>query len=135
MVIGSIALGGCIIEKHLTLEDSEDALDDGFSLKPSAFKAMVDSARRLYAGLGETTIGPCEQESVEMRFRRSIFASDAIRKGETFTQENIKIVRPGDGLAPKHWDAILGHKATQDLSAGDPLERNHVNVPIDHSEQ
>lgn len=135
MVLGAIALGGCIIEKHLTLEDSKDALDDGFSLKPSDFKEMVKCVRRLHAGLGKDTIGPCEQEKIEMRFRRSIFASQPIREGDIFTQENIKVVRPGNGLEPKHWSAVLGSKATRDLSPGDPLQQDHVNVPLECCEQ
>jgi len=135
MVLGAITLGGCIIEKHLTLEDSKDALDDGFSLKPSAFKEMVECVRRLHAGLGSDTIGPCEQEKIEMRFRRSIFASQPIREGDIFTQKNIKVVRPGNGLEPKHWDTVLGNKATRDLSPGDPLQQDHVNVPLEYCEQ
>lgn len=135
MVLGATALGGCIIEKHLTLEDSKDALDDGFSLRPSAFKEMVSCVRKLHTGLGTDRIGPCEQEKVEMRFRRSIFVSKPIREGDTFTQENIKVVRPGNGLEPKYWNTVLGSEATRDLNPGDPLQRNCLNVPLDCGEQ
>ncbi|HCR37019.1 MAG TPA: pseudaminic acid synthase [Opitutae bacterium] len=126
IVLGATALGACIIEKHLTLEDSEGAIDDGFSLQPSAFRAMANSVRMLYDGLGNDALQPTDQESIEQRFRRSIFVAQDIEAGEAFSKNNLRVVRPSDGLAPKHWKQTLGKRSKIKLKTGDPLTADAI---------
>lgn len=120
--IASVALGGSIIERHITLpEDAGQAIDSAFSLQPEAFAEMVASVRKTHAALGDGYIGPLEQERLEEGMRRSIFVSKNINEGDCISADNVRIVRPNGGLAPKHWDAVLGQKAKSHLEAGNPL--------------
>jgi len=124
--LGAVALGACVIEKHLTLSRAEGGVDCSFSLEPQEFGEMVESVKKLHAALGQPKIGPCEQEHRESRFRRSIFVSAPIAQGEYFTTDNIKIVRPADGLDPAQWESVLGKKAACDLDPGQPLRKADV---------
>ncbi|HQU08989.1 MAG: pseudaminic acid synthase [Verrucomicrobia bacterium 21-51-4] len=125
--LGAIALGACVIEKHFVLSRASGVLDSGFSLEPQELKATITLAKSLWKSLGKPVIGPSEQEAVEQRFRRSIFVSEPIQSGETLTAKNLRIVRPANGLAPKHWDAVLGKQASEPLEPGTPLQWAHIN--------
>lgn len=114
-------LGACIIEKHFVLERASGALDAEFSLEPDEFSAMVTGIRRTEEMLGEVRYGPTAREKHSHVHRRSLFVAEDVRKGETFTEVNVRSVRPGQGLAPKFLPIVLGSTATRDLKKGTPV--------------
>lgn len=118
---GAVALGCSLIEKHIVLDREAGGIDSGFSLEPHEFAEMVKSVKRLHAGMGNSELGASQQDEKQKRFRRSIFVADAIKQGDVLTHNNIKIVRPSDGLEPVHWEQLLGKKAKRDLDMGMPL--------------
>lgn len=120
--VASVALGASVIEKHFTLSRADGGVDSAFSLEPSEMKALVEETERAWLALGKVTYGPTEKEKASLKFRRSIYVSKNIKKGEELTKENLKIIRPGYGLAPKYWDVVIGKKASKDLIAGTPLK-------------
>lgn len=119
--IGAVALGACFIEKHLVLDRSEGGIDSSFSLEPDEFRKMIQETTLMHQALGRSGIGPSKQEVQEMKFRRSIFITQPISKGEVLTKENIKIVRPANGVCPSLWENILGRRSKKALKAGNPL--------------
>jgi len=90
-------------------------------MEPDEFKDMVEKVRGAEKALGEVGYDISEKEKKSRKFRRSIFITEDIKKGEEFTEDNIKIIRPGDGLKPKYYDEFIGKKANQDLKKGNPL--------------
>ena len=123
VTLGSIALGGCVVEKHFTLDRATGGVDSGFSLEPAEFARMAVAVRNLHAALGTATLGPTRQDLKQRRFRRSIFVARDIAAGEVLSTDNIKVVRPADGLDPAAWHAVLGRRARRALKAGTPLRR------------
>jgi N-acetylneuraminate synthase len=124
--VTAVALGACIIEKHLTLSRAQPGPDSAFSLEPREFKAMVDAVRIAEQALGEVRYGGTEHEDACRKFRRSLFIVKDIRRGETLTAEHVRSIRPGDGLPPKHLRDVLGRPAREDLRRGTPLAWRHV---------
>jgi len=119
--IASVALGASIIEKHLTLDRSLGGPDATFSLEPEEFKKMVKSVKEVEKALGEVSYDLTEKMKKSREFSRSLFVVKDIKTGEVFTEENIRSIRPGYGLPPKHLKDILGKRATQDIKKGRPL--------------
>ena len=119
--VAAVALGARVIEKHFTLRRADGGVDSAFSLEPEELKALVVETERAFLALGKVFYGiqPAEQKS--LMFKRSIYVSKDIKAGETFSTDNLRIIRPALGLAPKHWDNVLGKKATKDIKAGTPL--------------
>lgn len=117
----AVSLGARMVEKHVTLSRDESGPDSHFSLEPDEFQSMVESLRLVTKALGSPSYGPSDAESKNVQFRRSVFAVEDIQKGEAFTKENTRIIRPGHGLAPKHRSNLLGMKATQMIEAGTPI--------------
>lgn len=125
--IASVALGACIIEKHLTLDRSLGGPDAAFSLEPDEFKAMVKSVREVEKALGEVSYDLTEKMKKSREFSRSLFVVKDIKAGEIFTEENVRSIRPGYGLAPKYLEVILGKKAKNDIKKHTPLKWDSVN--------
>jgi sialic acid synthase SpsE len=121
VAIGAVAMGACIVEKHLTLSRKDNSPDSAFSMEPHEFKSMVDQIRILEQALGAIAYGLTDQQKESRMFRRSLFVVKDIEKAEAFTPENIRCIRPGLGLHPRHYDAIMGKKATTALTRGTPL--------------
>jgi pseudaminic acid synthase len=119
--IAAISLGACIIEKHFTLSRSAGGPDSAFSLEPEEFKAMVDAIRTTERALGEVQYEISRGELASRAFRRSLFAVKDIASGELFTHENVRSIRPGNGLAPKHLLHILGRRASKTIERGTPI--------------
>ena len=117
----AVALGACIIEKHLTLSRSLTGPDSAFSLEPADFKAMVEAVRVAEKSLGEIHFGPTDSDRSTRIFRRSLFVVQAVRQGETFSEENIRSIRPGHGLHTRHLAQIVGRRASRDIERGTPL--------------
>ncbi len=126
VALGAVALGGCVIEKHLVRSRAAGGVDAGFSLEPAEFARMAAAVRTLHAALGDGALGPGAQDRGQRRFRRSIFVARDLRAGEVFTSENLRIVRPADGLDPAHWERVLGAVARRPLRAGAPLRAGDV---------
>jgi pseudaminic acid synthase len=119
--VASVALEACIIEKHLTLDRSFGGPDAAFSLEPEEFKAMVKSVREVEKALGEVSYELTEKMKKSREFSRSLFVAKDMKTGETFTEENIRSIRPNYGLSPKYLKDILGKKSVQALKKGTPL--------------
>jgi pseudaminic acid synthase len=119
--VAAIALGACIIEKHLTLSRAIPGPDSGFSLEPHEFKAMVDAVRTAEKALGEVHFGLSEKEESLRVFRRSLFVVQDVKRGETFTAANVRSIRPGHGLHTRHLNGVLGKRAVRDIERGTPL--------------
>ncbi len=126
VALGAIALGGCVIEKHLVLDRGDGAIDAGFSLEPAEFARLVRAVRALHAALGKAVLGPSRQDRSQRRFRRSIFVSKDVIRGGKLTAGNLRIVRPADGLDPARWDSVLGRAARRALKAGHPLRETDI---------
>lgn len=119
--IAAVALGACIVEKHFTLSRSVPGPDSAFSLEPQEFKAMVGAIRVAEKALGRVRYGVSEREAKSRVFRRSLFVVKDVRAGEIFTEENVRSIRPGYGLHPRHLRQILGSRAAADVERGTPL--------------
>lgn len=126
--VAAVALGAGIVEKHLTLSRALPGPDSAFSLEPVEFKAMVDAIRVTEQALGGDQLGVGVQEAANHAFRRSLFVVQDIRAGERFTEANVRIIRPGHGLAPRHIEEVLGQTATRDLARGTPLQWEMVQI-------
>ena len=126
VAVASIALGASVVEKHFTLRRADGGPDSAFSLEPGEFRTLVEDCKRAWRALGKATydLQGCERGS--MVFRRSIYVVRDIAAGEELTRENVRSIRPGYGLAPKHLPDVLGRHATRDLKRGDPLDWNAV---------
>lgn len=125
--IAAVALGACILEKHFTFSRSVKGPDSEFSLEPTEFKATVDAVRTVERALGKASFGPTEREVASKAFRRSLFVVEDVKAGDVFTSRNVRSIRPGAGLAPKHYDEILGKHATRDIERGTPVDWSMVS--------
>jgi pseudaminic acid synthase len=125
--VAAVALGACILEKHITLSRSEPGPDSAFSLEPQEFKAMVDAVHMAEKALGEVYFGVSEKEASSRVFRRSLFVVKDIKNGEAFTAENVRSIRPGHGLHTRYLPEVLGRHAARDIERGTPLSWELVN--------
>jgi N-acetylneuraminate synthase len=121
VAIASVALGACLIEKHFTLRRADGGPDAAFSLEPDELRALVRGAKTAFEALGTGASSRSDVEAASMVFRRSIYVVSDIGSGEPFTTKNIRIIRPGYGLAPKELPRLLGRKARRDLARGTAL--------------
>ncbi len=126
-VVSAVALGAKVIEKHFTLDRALGGADSGFSLNLQEFKEMVEAVRRTEKVLGNVTY---EVNSVNRELARSLYVVEDIKKGEIFTEKNIRSIRPNYGLHTRYYPAILGKKATQDLERGTALAFEHIEGNI-----
>lgn len=117
----AVALGACIIEKHLTLSRSLPSPDTAFSLEPDEFDTMVKAIRTAEKALGEKHYELSEQEAKRRIRRRSLFVVKDVKAGEIFTEENVRSIRPGYGLHPRHLQDVLGRHSVRDIKRGTPL--------------
>ena len=121
VAIAAVALGARVIEKHFTLSRKLTGPDSAFSLEPDEFKSLVDAVRIAEVALGEIQYSRTEKEMASLVFRRSLFVVQDVQKGETLTNQNVRSIRPGHGLPPKHLSEVIGTTAARDLMAGSPL--------------
>jgi len=136
--IATTVAGGSVVEKHLTLRREDGGPDARFSIEPKEFKQMVADIRKIEKDssainevaskeeietmMGNTHYGPAsEKEEENTLFRPSIWVKKSIRKGEILSIDNIRVARPKHGLAPKHFDKVLGKKAKEDIPEATPL--------------
>jgi N-acetylneuraminate synthase len=119
--VAAVALGARVIEKHFTLRRADGGVDSDFSLEPEELKALVVETERAFLAMGNVQLNTQKAEEKSRQFKRSIYVTKDIEAGEAFTTENIRVIRPGDGLHPKFWEQVLGTKAAQDWKRGTPL--------------
>lgn len=124
--VASVALGATVIEKHFVLDRNGGGVDAAFSLEPSELSALVVESKRAWQALGQVCYGGSRAEEKSKQYRRSIYASTDIKPGEAFGPDNLKIVRPAFGLAPKHWDTVQGKQATGFIAKGTALSWEHI---------
>ncbi|CAK0762945.1 N-acetylneuraminate synthase [Gammaproteobacteria bacterium] len=120
--IAAVALGACLIEKHLTLSRAEGGVDAAFSLEPGEFRAMAEAVRTAEQALGEVQYTLTAAEERNRVFRRSLFVVRELRCGEPFTLDNVRSIRPGYGLHTRYLNKILNCPATRDIPRGTPLD-------------
>ena len=116
--ISSIALGASIIEKHVTLNRNGGGPDDSFSLEKSELEQLCKGAYTAWEALGKIDYGRKSSEQGNAKFRRSLYFIKNIQKGELITEEHVKSIRPGFGLAPKHFEEILGKEVSESIKSG-----------------
>lgn len=119
--VAAVTLGACIIEKHITLSRADPGPDSAFSLEPPEFKAMVDAVRVAEKALGQVQFGSSDKEATSRMHRRSLFVVRDVKRGEPFTAENVRSIRPGQGLHTRHLIEVLGALAARDIERGTPL--------------
>lgn len=119
--VAAVALGASVIEKHLTLSRAEGGPDSAFSLEPQEFKSMVDEIRCAESSLGQVQYGPTAHEIGTRAFRRSLFVVRDVKKGELFTLDNVRSIRPAAGLHPRYLIEIIGRPAAVSIGRGTPL--------------
>ncbi len=119
--VAAAALGAVVIEKHFTLSRAEGGVDSAFSLEPAEFKAMADSVRSAWAALGRIHYGVEPSEAGGRDYRRSLYIVADVPAGAPLTPANVRSIRPGFGMEPKHLPAVLGRRAARALKRGDPL--------------
>lgn len=125
--VTAAALGARVIEKHFCLTRDDPTPDSAFSMEPDEFRAMVDAVRDAINAVGLPRYGAVGAQKDSTVFRRSLFASADIAAGEPFTADNIRIVRPGYGLAPKHYHELLGRPASRTYAFGEPIREEELS--------
>jgi N-acetylneuraminate synthase len=121
VALAAVALGACLIEKHVTLARADGGVDSEFSLEPAELAALVADSERAWTALGGTTIGPTPAEREGLRFRRSLYVVEDVRAGDEVTAANVRSIRPAGGLAPDALDSVLGRTFARDVVKGTPL--------------
>ncbi|WP_217543371.1 pseudaminic acid synthase [Vibrio metschnikovii] len=119
--VASVALGACLIEKHVTLDRNGGGPDDSFSLEPHELQALCKDAKTAWAALGKVNYKRTEAEKGNVKFRRSLYIVKDIKAGEVLTEDHVRSIRPGFGLAPKFYDEVIGKIVKVDISRGTPL--------------
>ncbi len=119
--VTAVALGAKVIEKHFCLSRSIENPDASFSMEPAEFKQMVNDIRQAETAIGDVHYGITKQEESNVVFKRSIFCIKDIREGETFAEDNIRVIRPGYGLEPKYYEKIIGMRASCEIKCGTPI--------------
>lgn len=121
VAVGAVALGARMVEKHMTLRRSDGGVDSAFSMEPQEFKEMVDNIRIVEKALGRATYDLSEKQVREREHSRSLFIAKDMKAGEVFTPENLRSVRPADGLHTKYYEQLLGRRITRDAKLGTPM--------------
>jgi len=124
--VAAIALGACFIEKHVTLRRADGGPDSAFSLEPVELAELVKGCRTAWEALGRVNYEREESERGNEVFRRSLYVVEDVTKGERFTAKNVRSIRPGLGMAPKHLPEVLGKRATRDLKRGTALKPDMI---------
>jgi len=127
VAVASIALGATVIEKHFTLSRADGGVDSAFSMEPDEMCSLVGETKNAWQALGAVTYGPTEKEKNSLKFRRSLYITKDLKQGDVLTKDNLRVIRPGYGLAPKYYEQFLGKKVARDVKAGTPADWNILN--------
>ncbi len=121
VAVTSVALGASVIEKHFTLSRADGGVDAAFSLEPDEMAQLVRECRSAALAMGEVCYKIAEQEKKSLRFRRSLYIVEDMKAGDVITAENMRRIRPGLGLSPKYYEAVLGRRVKCDVARGTAL--------------
>ena len=119
--VASAAMGATVIQKHFTLSRGDGGVDSAFSMEPEEMQQLVIETERAWTSWSEISYGITEAEKKSLMFRRSLYISQEMKKGDVLTPESLRTIRPGLGLAPKYYDALLGKTINQDVKIGTPM--------------
>ena len=119
--VAAVALGARVIEKHFTLRRADGGVDSAFSLEPEELKSLVIESERAFLAMGQVQYGVQKAEEKSKEFKRSIYISKDLKAGEQLSMDNLKIIRPGNGLETRYLDMVLGRRLQKDVMAGTPL--------------
>lgn len=119
--VASVALGATVIEKHFTLNRADGGVDSAFSMEPDEMAQLVLETERAWQALGQVRYGPIEAEKESIQFRRSLYVVKDLKAGDVLTNENVRAIRPGLGLAPKYLEQVLGRRVSKDVMRGTAL--------------
>jgi len=126
----AVGLGASFIEKHFTLARIDGGVDSAFSLEPHELTELVNASRIAQATVGIPTFGPTKSEASVLKNRRSLYVVKGIAKGETLTPDNIRSIRPANGLKPKYFDSLIGRKVVRDINFGEPLTFEMIDANL-----
>lgn len=121
VAVAAVAHGATVIEKHFTTSRAEGGVDAVFSMEPHELKMLVEETQRAWESLGEVQYGPTEVEIASLDHRRSLYIVKDLAAGDVLTEENVRAIRPGHGLAPKYYELVLGKKVKRAVKKGTPL--------------
>ena len=124
--VAAVAMGASVIEKHFVLSREQPGPDSAFSMEPQEFRAMVDAIRVVEKALGKVSYETSAQDLKMRAFRRSLFIAEDVEEGDCFTTQNVRCVRPADGLHPRHLDEVLGKTVAKTAPKGTPLTWEHI---------
>ncbi len=119
--IAAVALGAPVVEKHFTIRRADGGVDSAFSIEPDELKNLVIESERAFLAMGQVFYGVQEAEKKSLRFKRSLYIVKDVKEGDIFTADNLRVIRPGDGMQPKYYETILGKTASRAIKAGTPL--------------
>lgn len=126
VAVASIALGATVVEKHFTLSRADGGVDSKFSLEPKEMKLLVRECHNAWQAMGDVCYNTQEQEKKSLQFRRSLYIVENMKKGDVLTEKNLRMIRPGKGLAPKYYDVLLGKKVNQDIIRGTGMKWEYI---------
>ena len=126
VAVAAVGLGATVIEKHFTLSRADGGVDSAFSLEPGELRALTEETERAWQALGSIHYGPSESEKASRQYRRSLYIAQDMRAGERLTPENLRVVRPGLGLHPKHYSSLLGSCVVENVKKGTPVSWNLI---------
>ena len=129
VAVAATALGATVIEKHFTLRRADGGVDSAFSMEPQEFRALREETERAALALGTVQYGPTAAEIKSLAFRRSLYIAADLKAGDVLTRENLRSVRPGFGLPPKHLETLLGMRVRRDVAAGTPMAWDLLGPP------
>lgn len=129
-VITSVAMGASIIEKHFTLSRNGGGPDDSFSMEPRDLKSLVESVNTAHQSLGTVDYGLKSSELGNIKFRRSLYFVKELKAGDVITEDAVRCIRPGYGVAPKYLDSVIGSHVTEDVSFGQAVTKDVIEVTL-----
>ena len=124
--VAAVAYGATIVEKHFTLKRADGGVDSSFSLEPDEFRILVKETRSAWQSLGGVVYGPLAEEKSSLIFRRSLYISKDLKAGEQLSKDNLRVVRPGFGLAPKYYEILLGKRVNRAMKKGTPINWDSI---------
>ena len=124
--VAAVALGATVVEKHFTLQRADGGVDSAFSMEPQEMAQLVIETERAWQALGKVQHGPTAKEKASLVFRRSLYVVADVKAGEKLTPTNVRAIRPGNGIAPKFYDEVIGKTAKRDITRGTPLSHDLI---------
>lgn len=126
--IAAVAYGAVVIEKHFTLSRADGGVDSTFSIEPAELRQLVVETERAFMARGTVCYGPTEDEEYTVKRRRSLYIATDMKAGDILTPENLRRIRPGHGLLPKHYEELLGKRIIRDVTRGTPVSWDLISV-------